>query len=158
MDGLQEKRTQVVNFLMDLTEEEAKYKPDETKWSVLEIAEHLYLMEIVVHKQIHYAIDNLEAVEVSEKPINQTTDRSNKVEAPEALQPQGRFHSTEEALSALKESREGTLSILKQYDKQLLASRAIPHPAFGNMSGLQWIEFIGWHELRHLEQMKEITA
>ncbi|PXW87084.1 hypothetical protein DFR56_106154 [Pseudogracilibacillus auburnensis] len=32
----------------------------------------------------------------------------------------------------------------------------MPHPGFNMLNLSQWISFIGWHERRHIEQIKEV--
>ncbi|WP_237582634.1 DinB family protein [Pontibacillus yanchengensis] len=156
MYGLDEKRQEVLNFVDTLSNEKATTKPDQHTWSVVEVLEHLYLMENVVIKQIEHAIKNGEVKEVGEKPIHKTTIRTQKVDAPETVQPKGHFQTIEDAKQGLEQSREATLFLIHNKDQELLQHRTFPHPLFGDMNLEQWIEFIGWHELRHLEQMKEV--
>jgi hypothetical protein len=33
-----------------------------------------------------------------------------------------------------------------------------PHPFFGDMSAAEWLALIGWHESRHLEQIRRMIA
>jgi hypothetical protein len=32
----------------------------------------------------------------------------------------------------------------------------LPHPALGVLDGYQWLAFVGTHELRHANQIREI--
>lgn len=156
MYGLDEKREQVLEFVDGVSEEEAVKKPSEGRWSILEVLEHLYLMEQLVVYQINRAIKEGDTQQVSKKPIENTTNRDYKVEAPEAVQPKGEFKSLQDAKDGLEKTREQTLFLIHNKDKETLQHRAFPHPAFGDMNLEQWVEFIGWHELRHLDQMKEV--
>ncbi|TGB03861.1 DinB family protein [Halobacillus salinus] len=156
MYGLDEKRKQVLDFVNTISDEEAKKKPAEDRWSILEVLEHLYLMEQLVVYQINRAIKEGDIQQTPEKPIENTTDRGYKVEAPEAVQPKGEFTSIQDAKDGLEKTREATLFLVHNKDKETLENRAFPHPAFGDMNLEQWVEFIGWHELRHLDQMKEV--
>ncbi|MCA0971995.1 DinB family protein [Halobacillus litoralis] len=156
MYGLDEKRNQILDFVNNVSDEEAKKKPAEDRWSILEVLEHLYLMEQLVVYQINRAIKEGDIQETTSKPIHNTTDRGYKVEAPEAVQPNGEFTSIEKAKDGLEKTREATLFLIHNKDEETLKTRAFPHPAFGDMNLEQWIEFIGWHELRHLDQMKEV--
>lgn len=158
MFGIDEKRKQVVDFLDGISDEEAKRKPEENAWSILEVAEHLYLMEQLVAHQVSQAIKQGDQQQASEKPIQRTTNREYKVEAPESVRPKGEFHSLKEAKDGLEKTREATLFLVHNKDSEILQNRTFPHPAFGDMNLEQWIEFIGWHELRHLDQMKEVKS
>lgn len=155
MFGLEDKRKHVRDFIYQVSEEEAAKKPSDGSWSILETLEHLYLMEGFIIQKINDVIKNGQEQPSKAKPIERTTDRSHKVEAPEALQPKGKFSSIEEARNALGETREATMFLLHNKSEETLEKYSFPHPSFGDMNLAQWVEFIGWHELRHLDQMKE---
>ncbi|WP_377348761.1 DinB family protein [Pontibacillus salicampi] len=157
MYGLEEKRKQILQFVDSISDETATRKPAEDRWSVLELLEHLYLMEKLVNNQIMHTLEHGYEKDTEEKPIHLTTNRTSKVDAPERVRPQGQFTSIEQAKDALEHSREETLFLIHNKGVELLQSRAFPHPSFGEMNLEQWIEFIGWHELRHLEQMQEVV-
>ncbi len=156
MYGLDEKRKQVLDFIEGISDQEAGKKPEEDRWSILEVLEHLYLMEQLVVYQINKALKHGDQQQAKLKPLNQTTNRDYKVEAPEAVQPKGEFQSLNDARDGLEKTREATMFLIHNKDEETLQNRVFPHPAFGDMNLEQWIEFIGWHELRHLDQMKEV--
>ncbi|MFG6118801.1 DinB family protein [Thalassobacillus sp. B23F22_16] len=156
MYKIEEQRQQVIDFTTDLTDEEARKKPDEHTWSILETLEHLYLIEGWVTQQLKESLAAENVQEVKEKPIERTVDRSHKVDAPEPLRPKGQFDSPDEALDSLSKSRDSLMFLLRNYEEDDFRKRAMPHPAFGKMNLLQWVEFVGYHELRHLEQMNEV--
>ncbi|MFD1020810.1 DinB family protein [Thalassobacillus hwangdonensis] len=156
MYELEEKRDQIFQFIDGLTDEQAATRPSEEEWSILETLEHLFLIEKSVVKGLNHVMKTGEQATAKSKPIHRTTDRSHKVEAPERLRPAGRFTTLSEAKDALVKSREATLFLVHNKDKATLEKYTMPHPAFGDMTLDQWVEFIGWHELRHLEQMKEV--
>ncbi|WP_173917359.1 DinB family protein [Halobacillus sp. Marseille-Q1614] len=155
MYDIEEKRRKLFSFTDELTNEEANKKPEADKWSILEILEHLYLIEKSITYQISRTLENKEPNSAKEKPINRTLNREYKVEAPEELKPAGQFKTLNEAREALKKTREALLFLVHNKDEETLKEYSFPHPAFGDLSAAQWVEFIGWHELRHLDQMKE---
>ncbi|SEA19156.1 DinB superfamily protein [Thalassobacillus cyri] len=156
MYQIEEKRQQVLDFVNGLHDEDARTKPDEHTWSILETLEHLYLIEGWVTQQLKEALAKEEVQEVREKPVGRTVDRSHKMDVPDSLRPKGQFDSIEEATDSLAKTRDSLLFLIRNYDQEQLQKRALPHPAFGKMNLEQWVEFIGFHELRHLEQMKEV--
>ncbi|WP_079526373.1 DinB family protein [Halobacillus hunanensis] len=156
MYGLDEKRQEVLEFVESISNEQASRKPNEESWSILEVLEHLYLMEQLVVYQIGKSLKEGDEQQVSEKPVQQTTNRSQKVPAPEAVQPKGELNTLEDAKKGLEKSREATMFLVHNKEEEILKNRAFPHPIFGEMNLVQWVEFIGWHELRHLDQMKEV--
>ncbi len=156
MYGLDEKRQEVLEFVESISNEQSSRKPNEESWSILEVLEHLYLMEQLVVYQIGKSLKEGDEQQVSEKPVQQTTNRGQKVPAPEAVQPKGEFNTLEDAKEGLEKSREATMFLVHNKEEEILKNRAFPHPIFGDMNLVQWVEFIGWHELRHLDQMKEV--
>ncbi|WP_394219392.1 DinB family protein [Halobacillus trueperi] len=158
MYGLDEKRKELLDFVEEVSNQEASVKPEEDRWSILEVLEHLYLMEQLIVYQINQALKQGDTQQATEKPIHKTTNRDYKVEAPEAVRPKGEFKTLEEAKEGLKKTREATLFLIHNKEEETLQNRVFPHPSFGDMHLEQWVEFIGWHELRHLDQMKEVKA
>ncbi|MFD2924999.1 DinB family protein [Halobacillus naozhouensis] len=156
MYGLDQKRQEVLEFVKNISDDQATVKPGQESWSILEVLEHLYLMEQLVVYQIGKALKEGDEQQVSDKPVHHTPDRSQKVPAPEAVQPKGEFHTIEDARKGLEKSREATMFLIHNKEEEILKNRAFPHPIFGDMNLVQWVEFIGWHELRHLDQMKEV--
>ncbi|WP_257349517.1 DinB family protein [Pseudalkalibacillus decolorationis] len=58
-------------------------------------------------------------------------------------------------LSDYKEIR----TVIKNIDDpDLLQKRSFAHPIFKEMQLAQWIEFIGYHERRHIKQIEEILS
>jgi hypothetical protein len=158
MYGLDEKRKELLDFVDQVPEQQASVKPEEDRWSILEVLEHLYLMEQLVVYQINQALKQGDTQQATEKPIHKTTNRDYKVDAPEAVRPKGEFTTLDQAKEGLKKTREATLFLIHNKEQETLQNRVFPHPAFGDMNLEQWVEFIGWHELRHLDQMKEVKA
>ncbi|QHE50812.1 DinB family protein [Pontibacillus sp. HMF3514] len=156
MYGLEEKRNQILEFLQSLTDDQARTKPSDESWSILEVLEHLYLIEGFVVQQMANALEKGSDQQAELKPIHRTQGRDYKVEAPEYIQPKGQFESIQDAKDHLEKSREQMLFLIHNKDQELLQNRVMPHPAFGDMNLEQWAEFIGWHEIRHLEQIQEI--
>ncbi len=157
MYGINEARQQLLEAVSSLSKETLLRKPDENTWSVLEILEHLYLVENWFTNMIHQTLKQNERMKApKEKPIHHTTDRSFKVEAPDVLQPGGTFTSLDIARAKLEESRQVLQEILQSYQEADFLENSAKHPIFGTMSVAQLIEFIGLHELRHLKQIEEV--
>lgn len=159
MYGINDARQQLLQTVTSLSEETLQRKPDENTWSVLEILEHLYLVEKWFTNMIHQTLKQNERMKApKEKPIHRTTDRSFKVEAPDSLKPDGMFVSLEIARTKLDESRQILKEILQSYQESDFLENSAKHPIFGTMSVAQLIEFIGLHELRHLKQIEEVIS
>jgi len=151
-------RHQLFNTITGLTDEQLNKQPEEGRWSIIQVIEHLYLMERAITKGIAdtLAADVRKKAEV--KPIHLAVDRSMKVDAPAHLEPSSGFMTLDSIKEKLGESREWLSEVTKQANEEDLENKSFPHPVFSNLSLKQWIPFIGIHELRHIEQIEELKA
>ncbi|WP_433742341.1 DinB family protein [Falsibacillus pallidus] len=139
-----------------LDDNQLNTRPDSDSWSIMEVLEHLYLMELVLTKGMMKQLESGEEKEAEDKPIQLTVDRSRKVDAPSHVQPTGEIKSIDDMKEKLASSREMLLDFANNADQEKLKQKAMPHPVFGMMSLDQWIPFIGYHEERHRLQIEEI--
>ncbi|CDQ40786.1 hypothetical protein M948_17970 [Virgibacillus sp. CM-4] len=151
-------RETLLSEVSGLTDEQLNLKPSTDQWSVKQILEHLFLMEAAITKTIQQQIILGDTKTVDEKPIHFTVNRSVKVDAPEFAIPSEAFATLEEMKQKLAASHEGLQNLEKTADKKTLREKAYPHPAFGELSLYQYIPFVGYHEMRHIEQLKEVKA
>ncbi|HET7579667.1 MAG TPA: DinB family protein [Bacillales bacterium] len=160
MYGIEAARKKVLAAVEGLTDEQMNVQVEQGRWTVAQVLEHLYLMERGVTGLIQQALADPKSVPASrKKPIENTVDRSYKVEAPGPFQPSDDFLSREKMLDKLQGSRDQLLAVVGSIDDQaVLTQKSFKHPVFGSMDLEQWIEFIGFHELRHLQQIEELTA
>ncbi|WP_373464670.1 DinB family protein [Bacillus sp. V2I10] len=63
-----------------------------------------------------------------------------------------------ELLSKLEESRRELINFAETAPVQALNEKAMKHPHLGELSLKQWVEFIGYHEKRHLLQIAEVKS
>lgn len=151
-----EARTKLLETVNGLSDEELNWKASEDKWSIRQVLEHLYLMEGGVAKTIQSQLTKEATSETADKPIERTVDRSTKVEAPDFAKPRDSFAAAAELKDKLKASHALLLQLEDTTPTEQLKERSYPHPVFGNMSLDQWIPFVGYHELRHIEQIQEV--
>lgn len=149
-------RIDLLKEVEGITKEMLHKKPGEDQWSINQIIEHLYLMEISIVRSMEKELVNDRKTTVDDKPIHLAVNRKYKVAAPEAVQPSETFHSLEELTQKLVESREKLIKFVQHTDEELLKEKAMPHPGFNMLNLSQWVSFIGWHERRHIEQIKEV--
>jgi hypothetical protein len=84
-------------------------------------------------------------------------DRTTKAEAPEAVRPQGRFHTLAEALAEFEAVRERSIQTVQERGGQLYSVGAT-HARFGEMNGAEVICLIDGHARRHAAQIRETCA
>jgi hypothetical protein len=95
---------------------------------------------------------------IEDKPINQIIDRTSKFDAPSYVTPSDEFMTLTTIQEKLHKSRSALEAFIVDADEEKMLKRTIPHPVFGPFHLKQWVEIIGWHEKRHLEQIEEIKA
>ena len=156
---LEESRTDLIKYVTALPVDTLNKAIDSNSWTVLQVLEHLALAEDEIVSTLKEAVLKREYVEdVSQKPIHLTTDRSQKFEAVQPMQPKKDVYTLEEVLNHLTESRESLNKILAHTSEEDLEHIVAENSVFGSLSLTQWLDFIGYHEQRHLAQIKEIVT
>lgn len=134
------------------------WKPDAETWSIGEVAEHLFLVERGILFRLRTApADGIEQTEGKEQLLAKLVERTARFPAPARVVPGGKFASQAEFLPEMSAARAATLAWAKDPDTDLL-KHVMPHPAFGELHGLQWLLMISTHTLRHIGQMREVMA
>ncbi|MCA1058910.1 DinB family protein [Rossellomorea aquimaris] len=151
-------RSELLNSVKDLSEEQLNKKVEKDRWNIMQVLDHLYLMEKSLTKVIQMTLENGEEQLVESKPIHFTVDRTTKVDAPPFVTPTDEKQSLEQMKDKLKSSRKDLLAFLESTNKEALMKKAYPHPIFGQIRLDEWIPFIGFHEKRHIEQIDELKA
>lgn len=136
--------------------------PSPERWSAANIVEHLAIVEARVSKvlseRFQEARPGLSASPRTE-PVLPTIDykrmydRSSRVKAPETAIPTGLNAAS--AWTALENSSTMLRDLLVAGDGLELGSVTHPHPKFGVLSVYDWVAFLGAHEVRHAEQIRE---
>ncbi|WML48555.1 DinB family protein [Neobacillus sp. PS3-34] len=155
MNHNKEVRKEILQSVSGLTDAQLNERPI-GKWNIMQVLEHLYLMEkTIVHKMM-MVMANDEESQVENKPIHLTPNRTTKVVAPSFVEPSGEFTTLAAMKAKLLESRAALEKFVATADQEKMLKRSFPHPVFGLLHVKQWVEFIGLHELRHLEQIEEL--
>lgn len=153
-----EARAALLAEVKDITDEKANERPKDGGWSINQVLEHLYLMEDMVVKMLDHALKTGEVQEAKKRRIEATVNRDIKVDAPDELVPSDEALSIETIKDNLSISHKKLEDFAQEHSSETLIKKALPHPAFGLMSLEQWIPFVGYHEVRHTEQIREIKA
>jgi hypothetical protein len=86
--------------------------------------------------------------------LDALADRSRKLTASEAVRPPADA-DTDAALAKLHEHRDQLKHTLHLSDGLALGQVVAPHPRLGPLNVYQWCFFIGGHEARHADQIRE---
>lgn len=156
MNETEQIRADVWATVQHLTDEQINQHAETGKWNVAQVLEHLYLIERMIVKYISISLVKSELSTTNAKPFNLTLDRSRSIEAPPHLVPSEAFMKLEDLKTKLNESRQSLLQVTQGISENELTQKSFPHPVLGMMDLKQWVTFVGVHEQRHLEQIKDV--
>jgi hypothetical protein len=160
VQALEATRDEFIGTLEGVTEEQARRSPEPGRWSVLQCVEHIAIAE----ERFVARIEQGEPVEPpAENPdreaefLARVPDRTVRRNAPEPVQPAGRYATLAEAIEGFKAARERSIALAKEQGRALY-SKAITHPVFGPLNGVETVILIAGHARRHAGQIREIKA
>ena len=159
---LEEQRSILKSAFESVPPEARDLPPAPERWSAANVVEHLAIVEGRISKLLSERIEEARAglsPETSADPILPTIDykrmydRSVRVKAPETAIPTGLDAGS--AWTALESAGAKMQAMLIASDGLDLSPVTHPHPRFGLLSVYQWVAFLGAHEVRHAEQIRE---
>jgi hypothetical protein len=155
-------RTGVVEATKGLSESQWKFKPAPDRWSVAEVLEHIALTEDMIFEHVSKTVMQAPAgvperdyESVDGMVLSAIADRTQKVQAPEPVIPQGRW-SPQESLDHFLASRERTIAFLKSTPD--LREHVVDSQLGQPLDAYQWLLFISAHSERHTKQILEVKA
>jgi DinB superfamily len=148
--------------LLDLVgaidEERFTRRPSENEWSVAEVVHHLSLVE-------QYVINSLEQSLARPPqrlpmirrliPTRIVASRLLRVKAPKGVQPLNP-PPKEQLIENFNATRARLKSLCAEHDRARLRQVIFKHPFLGPIDGTATISFVGYHELRHYKQIREV--
>lgn len=158
-------RAQLEAFVASAPPELHASRADANGWSVAEHLEHLVMIEDSIGRLISTMAKQLRASNAMDSATDsvlgsmdkfQLTANNVKLVAPEPYRPTGTL-SAHDALEQLRAVRVRVLQGVQKASGLDLTQTRYPHPFFGPMDGYQWLLLIGQHEMRHLNQMKDVV-
>lgn len=161
---LLDSQKETLDALKGLSDAQWNYKSAPEKWSVGEVAEHIWLAEALLFGALQRALATPENANWAEqtKGKNEVLEqlllnRNGKAQAPEQIKPTGKTRA--EIMKGLQEARAKTLQFAQ--DTQLpLKSHTLDHPfkVFSTLNAYQWLIYIPLHNLRHNQQILEVKT
>ncbi|RHW32723.1 DinB family protein [Lysinibacillus yapensis] len=129
----------------------------EESWSIAQILEHLFLMEENAIHQISAALNSgTQFGKPSSFPLHLIADRKKKVNAPKDLIPTNEYQTLAKLKEKLDASRAALEKLAQFSSEEELNEKTLIHPRFGILTLKQWINLVGYHEERHLGQIREV--
>jgi len=152
----------VLEATKGLSEAQWNFKPAPDRWSIAQVMEHIAAAEDFIRTMDKEKVMMAPAGEATrdfkktdEAVLAMVPDRSNKVQAPEPLQPTNRFGSPDAAIKHFLESRATTEDFLKNTPG--LRNHVADSP-LGKLDGYEFILLIAGHSERHTKQILEVKA
>jgi hypothetical protein len=162
IEQLESSRAALLEAVEGLSDAQWRFRESEDRWSAAEIVEHLALTEDFLFGLITEQVMRTErraeplpdAAEADRQVLAMVSDRSQRFEAPDPLQPAGSFDTPQEALEHFLARRERTLEFVRTTpDLRLYAMGFGGGP---DRDAVQWATFIAGHTIRHTLQLRQV--
>ena len=145
-----------------LSEAQWRFKPAPGKWSIIETAEHIAMVEeafggMVRGPLMQSAVTEpaADAEATAERLRQMMADRTTKYSAPEGFQPGGKW-ATPEALVAAQAANHHSVLHYVHTTQDALRWHRMAHPAIGELDGMVWLVLYAAHTRRHVQQIEEV--
>jgi hypothetical protein len=165
---LKQTQDEVVGATKGLSPAQWNFKPAPDRWSIAEIVEHMVLAQELILGPIHEQLSKAPAPSepntkaVDDAVINLVPDRTAKFQAPDVLQPTGRWKPAVSMERLLKNYAQlkATLETpdLREHAIEALPLKAVSKGAYDSMDGYQWVLAAAAHTERHTKQILEVRA
>jgi uncharacterized damage-inducible protein DinB len=161
IEALESSLAEFLRAVDGVSDAQSRQRPGEGRWSALDCAEHLALVEERFLARLGGAPATRDSSgidrAVESRVAGGMADRTRKAQAPEAVVPTGRFATLEEALGRLQESRRKTIAFAEEQGVALF-TLDLEHPRFGPMNGAEFLKLSTFHTRRHAAQVREALA
>ena len=142
-------------------------RPAADRWSVVEVLEHLAIVENRVTSRLGDALAGARERGIPAEThtgsvldrsfLDRVVDRSQRFKTSEAAEPRGGL-DIQAAWARLDQARGAFLGLLTESDGLAVGRITAPHPFFGQLSFYQWAVFLAAHDARHAAQIREVHA
>jgi DinB superfamily len=156
-------RQTLLDAVQGVTENQARWKPADDRWSILEYVEHLAVSDDGLIAIIQRSLATPARPESdAERRERETKIRETQVprganRAPQMLQPGGRFSSLQEAIAAFLTARERSLEYARSTQEDL-RSHFADHSVLGPLDGYQWLMGNARHAETHAGHIRELRT
>jgi uncharacterized damage-inducible protein DinB len=166
LEYLDTTRAALGDALEQVAPERRNERPAPDRWSAAEVLDHLTIIESRIVGVLSGRVAAAKATglgpELETSAVLDTLDRerirdrSQRVEAPELVQPQSGSDAAS-GWQALQQSRANLRVAVLAGDGLALSEITHQHPVLGLINMYQWITFVGAHEARHTAQICELA-
>ena len=158
---LRESREHFLASFAGVSDADARVRPAENCWSVLDCVEHIAVAETGMLRLLQSPRRPRAAGAPNREQIflEHMGSRSRKVESPERGRPTGRFPGLAAASKQFEVSREAAIRFAEQNTEDLRATEVThPHPLVGDVSAFEMLIIMAKHSDRHALQIEDVKA
>ena len=160
-ESLTFKRNELLKNIGSLSNDQLYFKAGPDKWSVVEVVEHLVIVEDDLLKQISTPIPTFDSESRSPekyKRVLKVMERDIKVDVPhESMEPRGRL-TLEELVSQWDGIREKLQEFLVGVNSENKDNLIYRHPFAGPLNISETLHFVDVHFDNHLRHIDRIIA
>lgn len=160
LDFLNSSRTRFIATAEEIPDCKWLESPAAGVWSAAEIAAHVATIEEAIitgcRKSLGKAPHPVLLRKRIHPPFFLTLWRGKKVRSTIAT-PAERIGGRATAYQVIATVREASFAFIDEHRDRDLSAYRFPHPIFGSLNLYDWYRFIGYHELRHRKQIRELV-
>ncbi|MGM9986186.1 MAG: DinB family protein [Bacillaceae bacterium] len=156
MKEMREARELLLKEIEGLSDEDINKKISEEQWSIVQIVEHVCLLEQKIMRGIKVTVEQGISEQATNFPLERIVDRSVKIKAPNDMMPGDAYKTVGEVKNELNLIREQFVKVVNHLTEDQLNRLTMTHRRFGILNLQSWISLIGFHEQRHILQIKEV--
>ncbi len=160
LDHLKSSRAKLVSISEQIPAERWRQSPGAGAWSAGEVIAHVTVVEqrIVAgaRKTMEKSPVHVPLLKRIHKPLAIAAWRGFKLKTPIPLDP-NLVAARPESLDRLDAVRLVTLQFIEATRGQDLRVYRFPHPFLGSLHVYDWFRLLGYHELRHAKQIREVV-
>ena len=154
-----------VAAVSNLSEAQANFRPDENRWTIAEIVEHVSIVNDGFLRLTHKLVKEAESeprppkadLNLGHTSLDENGRQREPFQAPERVRPKGGVN-VEDSLAKMRMALAGFADIRPRLEAVDLSEQVFPHPALGPFNAYQWMVLLGEHEDRHRGQIERLKA
>ena len=150
--------TRLLETVEPLDDELVAWSPAENQWSISQIVHHLWLVEERVLDELEKGLARPPRPLRFPRtliPTSIVAYRFVRVKAPKAVNPL-QPPAKDENIATYNAVRDRLKELCATHGKNRLRQTVFKHPFLGEIHGVATISFVGYHELRHYKQIREV--
>jgi hypothetical protein len=166
IEHLEETRAALLDAVQHVGRDRGDERPGDGRWTVGEVLDHVSRVEAGYARLLTKRVSDGRAKGLSPETETSSilgsveggplTDRTRRLQAPEIVVPR-EGATVDEGLAALASSRAAVRAALADANGLALGTLTQNHPYFGVLNMYQWGVFLGYHDLRHAAQIREVA-